>query len=252
MADLPALYAQSINALEHQELLQSLFPKNTPEALKDWQPPVFDYEKFAEVLEKQELNEVEKLLHDYFSVILLENLEQDIDAVKYQLYEFIICIMQELKSSPLSETDIRTYKKEAFHIINNASSFSKVEEKLLNFFHNLMMQLNTSTNPVYSPLVQSTLHYVKNNYPDNNLSLKTLANQFGVNAAYLGRQFSLETGEYFSDYLNRIRIARAVHLLKSTDWKTSAVAAAVGFSNLSYFFTIFKKLTGGRPGDYRG
>ena len=72
-----------------------------------------------------------------------------------------------------------------------------------------------------------------------------------VNAAYLGRQFALETDEYFSDYINRIRITKAIHLLKSTSWKSAAIAEAVGFANITYFFTIFKKITGKRPGDYR-
>jgi len=54
-----------------------------------------------------------------------------------------------------------------------------------------------------------------------------------------------------SDYLNRIRITKAIHLLKNTSWKSAAIAEAVGFSNITYFFTIFKKITGKRPGDYR-
>lgn len=114
-----------------------------------------------------------------------------------------------------------------------------------------MDQLDENTNPTYSFLIQNALSYVRNNYQDINLSLKTLAIQLNVNAAYLGRQFAMETSEYFSDYLNRIRIAKAIHLLKSSSHKTASIAESVGFANITYFFTIFKKTTGKRPGDFR-
>ena len=68
-----------------------------------------------------------------------------------------------------------------------------------------------------------------------------------VNSAYLGRQFSLETGAFFSDYLNNIRIQHARQLLNTTSLKISEIAVQVGFSNVSYFNTIYKKITGERP-----
>lgn len=46
-------------------------------------------------------------------------------------------------------------------------------------------------------------------------------------------------------------LCKAIHLLKTTSWKTAAIASSVGFANISYFFTIFKKITGGRSSDYR-
>ena len=100
-------------------------------------------------------------------------------------------------------------------------------------------------------MVQNALTYVNSNYTNDNLSLKTIAAEMEVNAAYLGREFARETGEFFNDYLNRIRIAKALHLLTTTTWKTAKVANSVGFVNISYFFTIFKKITGQSPGDYR-
>lgn len=103
----------------------------------------------------------------------------------------------------------------------------------------------------FSPTIRHVLIYLQAHYQDPNLSLKTLAAQMNVNAAYLGRQFSLETQKYFSDYLNQIRVSHAIQLMSETTLKTSEIAKTVGFLNISYFFTIFKKMTGERPGDYR-
>lgn len=251
VSELSRLYTECLNKLEYQEITLNLFSSNVLETLEDSTPLTFDYARFSESLEKQDDSALQELLHTYFSKFLYYDIEKNLEIIKYQLIEFIICTMQELKSTSLSDTDILTYKKQAFRIVNTTYSLQRTEAKLLDFFRNLMNQLNQNTNPAYSPLIQNSLNYTKNHYHNNNLALKTLANKFGVNAAYLGRQFSLETNEYFSDYLNRIRIAQAIHLLKTTDWKISAIATSVGFSNISYFFTIFKKITGGRPGDYR-
>ncbi len=152
--------------------------------------------------------------------------------------------MQELKSSPCPTQTLRYRKKEAFRIIGSAFSLKELKEKLFQFFAALMDQLGETSSPTYSFLVQNALNHVRNNYQDINLSLKTLAAQMEVNAAYLGRQFALETNEYFSDYLNKIRISRAIQLLENTTWKTAAIAEAVGFANISYFLQSLKRLQG--------
>ncbi|MBD5458629.1 MAG: helix-turn-helix domain-containing protein, partial [Lachnospiraceae bacterium] len=145
--------------------------------------------------------------------------------------------------------NLNTLKQNAFSSIRSADSLAALEDNLLLYFLGLAEQLSENTNPEYSFLVRNALNYVKDNYHDCNLSLKTLAGQMEVNASYLGRQFSLETKEYFSDYLNRIQIAQALQLLNDTSWTASRIAEAVGFTNVSYFFTIFKKITGKRPSD---
>jgi Response regulator containing CheY-like receiver domain and AraC-type DNA-binding domain len=54
-----------------------------------------------------------------------------------------------------------------------------------------------------------------------------------------------------SDYLQQTRIEYAKELLLNTDQSVSEVANASGYSNLSYFSSIFKKFTGSSPGEYR-
>ncbi len=72
-----------------------------------------------------------------------------------------------------------------------------------------------------------------------------------INSAYLGRIFKTETGEFFTDYLNKVRIDKAKELLLNTNLKASDISVKVGFVNNNYFYTIFKKYTGINPGDFR-
>lgn len=198
-------------------------------------------------LKKSDIDTLTEIIHSYF-----QNLSQtDLESIKYALIETTIEMMQKLDFSILTDESIGRLKQKAFTIIRTSETLSELEDNLLLYYCSLSEQLQNNSNPKYSPLVQNILNHVKDNYHDCNLSLKTLAARLDVNPTYLGRQFSLETKEYFSDYLNRIRINQAIHLLTTTSWKTAKIAESVGFANISYFFTIFKKVTGGRPGDYR-
>lgn len=81
--------------------------------------------------------------------------------------------------------------------------------------------------------------------------LENLADQWSVNAAYLGRLFKKETGISFVDYLNWYRIEKAESLLRETNIKGSKLCERVGFSSYNYFYVVFKKLKGMKPTDIR-
>ena len=49
-----------------------------------------------------------------------------------------------------------------------------------------------------------------------------------------------------------IRIENAVELLKTTDMHVYDIAERVGYSNLKYFYKVFRKVTGKTPGEFRG
>jgi len=72
----------------------------------------------------------------------------------------------------------------------------------------------------------------------------------GLSTAYFCNLFKEETHQTFTEYLNAERIRHAKTLLTETDSTTEAVALAVGFNNPSYFFEVFKRLTGERPRRY--
>lgn len=209
-----------------------------------------NYSDFLKVLESTNTEQIKLSIHTFFSEHLSQS--DDIDILKYHLIELVTYILHSRYMVTCSDTEIRDKKQKAFSIIRKTDSILSLEEKLFLFFTSLSKTSsveNIAEN--YSFLIQNAVAYVNDNYTDSNLSLKTLASYLEVNPAYLGREFTHATGEFFNDYLNRIRTAQAIHLLTTTTWKTAKIANAVGFSNISYFFTIFKKVTGQSPGDYR-
>ena len=90
---------------------------------------------------------------------------------------------------------------------------------------------------------------IQRNYSEN-LKLETLASIFNYNSAYLGKMFKTRTGEYFNTYLDKVRIDKAKEFLRE-GLKVYEVAEKVGYTNVDYFHSKFKKYVGTSPSNYR-
>ena len=94
------------------------------------------------------------------------------------------------------------------------------------------------------------MKYMKEHY-QRDISLSELAEVAGVSPNYLSRLFKEETGINFVDWLNKLRIEKAVQLMENSTMKIYEIAEKVGFSNYKYFSSIFKKITGHTPKQYQ-
>ncbi|MBB6637392.1 response regulator [Cohnella thailandensis] len=88
-------------------------------------------------------------------------------------------------------------------------------------------------------------------HPDGDLRLQTLAELVHLSPVYLSKLFKQETSDNLSDYIMAARLARAKHLLASTELKIYDVARLSGYQSPKHFMLVFKKATGVSPGSYR-
>jgi AraC-like DNA-binding protein len=94
--------------------------------------------------------------------------------------------------------------------------------------------------------VDRIVRYVNRNYAEP-LSLKVLSCAFGISAPYLGRLFRKAVGTSFTTYLNELRLRKADDLLRFTPLKVSEIAERIGYANVNYFYTLFKRYRGRHP-----
>jgi two-component system response regulator YesN len=100
------------------------------------------------------------------------------------------------------------------------------------------------------PEIAKAVHYIKHNL-EADLSLELVAEMVELSAAYLGRIFKKDMGVSMTDYIMEQRIHLAKKHLVNGTYRNYELAEKAGFKSYSYFCTIFKKMTGLTPNEYK-
>ena len=215
----------------HQESIDKI--KNTRKKIisminKERQEEAEDYiQDLIEEIEKEKILDLE-LIHSCFQDI--------VDGYKVAKLEFSNQEMEELckktKANMLAAKSIKDLKKEMTLFIQELKGTMMISPE------------------GYSTYVKMAIAYVSNNYREMD-SASEVAGYININPDYFSRLFKSEVGVTFNHYLTNYRVQKAIELLTKTDLKVYEVAEKVGYTNLSYFSRVFKKVTGVNPFFYK-
>lgn len=132
------------------------------------------------------------------------------------------------------------------------SRFNTLEElkeyiitKILNTFRKFK-ELQNSCRSVFE-----VKKCIRKNYANNELSVKSLAEEVFLTPTYLSALFKKETGQNISDYIVEVRIEKSKEFLKNNKLKLHEVAKNVGYNDSNYYAKAFKKMEGVTPSEYR-
>lgn len=227
-------------------------------------PYQINFEKWKRDVEKTlfygsvNLDQSESLFSYYepiYRVIIQGNLQQIIDELT--LLEKIV-----LENTPrvsITKQLFTQFVMDVFHlfehlkaddmtdIVKNIHAITTFEdlvaytkETLTSFFGQYRMNEN----------VVSVLEVIGRDYKKE-LSLKDISKDLFINSVYLGQLIKKETNSTFAELLNKQRIKAAQQLLLSTNDSIEDICYTVGYSNVGYFYKVFRKLCGKSPKAYR-
>lgn len=94
------------------------------------------------------------------------------------------------------------------------------------------------------------INYIQENYM-HKVSLKELAANENLDMYYLSHLIKKQLGISFQDYLNKVRLEKAVDLLLQTKWKNIDICIESGFSDYRYLCKMFIKEYGCDPSQYK-
>ncbi|MFD0693163.1 response regulator [Paenibacillus sp. GCM10027628] len=100
-------------------------------------------------------------------------------------------------------------------------------------------------------VIETVKVYINEHYKDPELKLEALAQLVYMNTNYISELFKQVTGDNFIDYLTKTRMNAAKQLLRETNLKTYEVAERVGYTSAKYFSTLFRRIYGLTPTEYR-
>jgi AraC-like DNA-binding protein len=105
----------------------------------------------------------------------------------------------------------------------------------------------------YFEKLQSTMQADKP-YLENNLTLPALAGKMKISVHHLSQIINDKARQNFFEFINSYRVEEAQRLFRDPQKQQLTIAAIcyeTGFNSLSSFNTLFKKLSGVTPSQYR-
>ncbi|MEF9960348.1 MAG: helix-turn-helix domain-containing protein [Niameybacter sp.] len=130
--------------------------------------------------------------------------------------------------------------------INNALSFSNIKQAGIDLIIHYANCKDYSIEKFSNPGIKKAIQYM-HQHLNEPLTLDTVCDSIHLNKCYFCTLFKNDTGLTFTQYLNKIRIDAAKHLMQETTLSLDEIAYRCGFNTYSYFCTTFKKITGQPP-----
>ena len=98
--------------------------------------------------------------------------------------------------------------------------------------------------------IKQAQEYIENNIADK-ISVEHLASKYAIGRRHFERRFKKATNNTPVEYIQRVRIEAAKKQFESSRKNVNEVMYDVGYSDTKAFRTVFKKITGISPIEYR-
>lgn len=98
--------------------------------------------------------------------------------------------------------------------------------------------------------LRPVITYIAEHYKEK-IYIETLSDMITVSPDYFTKMFKDSIGRTPIDYINGLRINRAMQMLATSDISVNDISDGLGFSNSNYFHKIFKQYMDTSPAAYR-
>jgi AraC family transcriptional regulator, regulatory protein of adaptative response / methylphosphotriester-DNA alkyltransferase methyltransferase len=133
---------------------------------------------------------------------------------------------------------------------DNVLIFKHAEDALLANFRPCKRCKPTGQRLPEQEWIAHLIQYIDEHYQEK-ITLATLAEVGHSSPFHLQRIFKKINGMTPTEYIQNVRVNKAKDILVTTNKSVAEIAADVGILNTPYFITVFKKLTGHPPAEYR-
>ncbi len=209
--------------------------------------PYRELSGFVSLLHQLNLEEAKKAIQDFF--YSLDQLEFPAFYSRSVLTEVLTTIITSMNQQNIKFSAYNNIYFESLFYIRSFSYEEKSKDicghfiSLIELFQNELSNLTIKSNQLQDVINAS--------FTSSDLSVAMLADKFHVSIAYISYLFKKYFNENFSDYLWRLRVAKAKELLRNTSKPIEEICIEVGYENVSSFRRKFKKEEGMTPSQYR-
>ncbi|MGD1816210.1 MAG: response regulator transcription factor [Pleomorphochaeta sp.] len=197
-------------------------------------------------LQKNKKTEIENIIDEQYNIFL-----NSPKAEPQKIIDSIRLLVQRLNKELYSIMNQDDYY---YFINNNKCKFAKCDS-LENLFAIAkdILSINCSyleSKKANYDFLENLILYIKNHL-DEDVSLQTMANKVHLSANYLSYKVKEKTGFNYTNYINNLRIEKAISLLLNSDKKVLDISKSCGFNDSCYFNRVFRKKYSLSPEQYR-
>lgn len=170
------------------------------------------------------------------------------DVIVLHTLEFINLLTECLSSQMSASISILGEEISILDTLNSKRNIDELCDWLIGIYNQSLSKI--SEKETYSDITQCVETYIQKNYGDSELSITAISKSLFLNYSYLCYCFKRDKQMTINDYINQVRIQKAIELFKKKNDNVGYVAEQTGFTSASYFSKQFKKATGVPPTDY--
>lgn len=259
LREIPASFEDASHAFAHRYLVaescildSSLLMQEGAAEQEDFRisavnPEQIDRAKMQEFLRTGDLDEVIYFVDEFFGKL-------DGGAMKSRIFRQYITmdayfsIADFLKGLGLQKDEIEAPDQDSSILQDEKSAM----DYIVRIMNKALVLREKRASSRYEDVVSEVIHYIEDNYAQEELSLNLLASHVNFSPNHLSMIFSQQTGQTLIRYLTDYRMNRAKELLRCSSKKSSVISMEVGYKDPHYFSYLFKKTQGMTPTQYRG
>jgi two-component system response regulator YesN len=253
-------FPQDISAVYHQSLslftdyigfqTESFFRDRQERDVEDIRPlsELYTSPSFMQLLEVEQWDAAEAKMKRVF-----EELERRENKTREHVFEAYLTIMQAysyyVHKKGKRFYDIYGREAEKMLKLDAGWSIEPLREWSFQTLRQLRAYSGTLSNSFRNELINRVIRFVNEQVKD--VTLQTAADHVHLHPVYVSNLFKTETGDNFSNYVLRVRMDKALQLLKQKELKISWIAQEVGYQKPQYFIKLFKTHYGMTPQEYK-
>ena len=111
---------------------------------------------------------------------------------------------------------------------------------------------NLEVNPLDKDFLDRVIAVIKDNIDDSEFSIDSLSREMAMSRSSFFNKLKAVTGHNPNSFIRMIRLNCAIEMLKEKKYTIAEVSYSVGFNDVKYFSTVFKKHFGVSPSKLLG
>jgi two-component system, response regulator YesN len=197
-----------------------------------------------------DLEEVTRLMNEIFRINFTE---RHLSPSMFKLYvnDMVGSIIKLLEQLRLDDQKLQYEIEKMVVELETSNDMSRIADGILEVWQWICKFFQKRKKSHNERMKAELMAYIHTSYHLTELNLDHVADQFHISTVYLSQFFKEQTGVNFSEYLEKIRMDMASHLLLNTDQSVNEITREVGYSSINSFGRAFKRVFGLSPTTFR-